>query len=374
MKNFTLILLSACLFLTNNLSAQFAVYTEGYGASATFAPFGGSVNNITEDMTMANAHTGTKSLRAEVPAAGYTGGAIVAPMPQNFTAYTAVTFWVRASASKTLNVAGFANNAVSAPRQTEKANIPVSTTWTKVTIPIPNPAILTAEDGLFHFAEGDTEGAYTLWFDDIQYENIAVVGDPAPTVAAPTPTRAAADVISLFSGSPYTDLTGTNWNPYNGGTGYSVVSIASNPTQKYTNLSYSVSELAANADLTAYSGFHVDFWSATAVNFKRTHPEFCLRFEAATAVQSPIKKGTRIKFVLENALTGEVLTNFNVLCPTLGFNTFVNGAANPTLDISNHADAQFIFTKEGFHPFTLEHVKITRGQITRLVVKLQPIV
>ena len=268
MKNFTLFLLSACLFLTNHLSAQFAVYTEGYGASATFAPFGGSVNNITEDMTMANAHTGTKSLRAEVPAAGYTGGAIVAPMPQNFTAYTAVTFWVRASASKTLNVAGFANNAVSAPRQTEKANIPVSTTWTKVTIPIPNPAILTAEDGLFHFAEGSDEGAYTLWFDDIQYENIAVVGDPTPTVAAPTPTRAAADVISLFSGSPYTDLAGTNWNPYNGGTGYSAVPIASNLTQKYTNLSYSVSELAANADLTAYSGFHVDFWSATAVNFK----------------------------------------------------------------------------------------------------------
>ena len=268
MKNFTLFLLSACLFLTNHLSAQFAVYTEGYGASATFAPFGGSVNNITEDMTMANAHTGTKSLRAEVPAAGYTGGAIVAPMPQNFTAYTAVTFWVRASASKTLNVAGFANNAVSAPRQTEKANIPVSTTWTKVTIPIPNPAILTAEDGLFHFAEGSDEGAYTLWFDDIQYENIAVVGDPTPTVAAPTPTRAAADVISLFSGSPYTDLAGTNWNPYNGGTTYAEEMIAGNSTQKYGNLGYSVSELAANRDLTNLTFLHLDYWSATAANFK----------------------------------------------------------------------------------------------------------
>ena len=268
MKNFKLIALCAILFATQQLSAQFAVYTEGYGAGATFAEFGGSTNNVTEDMTMANAHTGTKSLRAEVPTGGYTGGAIKAATTQNLTAYTAVTFWVRASASKTLNVTGFANNATAAPHQTEKVNIPVSTTWTKVTITIPNPAILTAEDGLFHFAEGSDEGAYTLWFDDIQYENIAVVGDPAPATAAPTPTRAVANVISLFSGSPYTDLMGTNWNPYHGTTGYSEVPIATNTTQKYTNLDYSVSEAASNIDLTAYSGFHVDFWSATAVNFK----------------------------------------------------------------------------------------------------------
>ena len=141
-----------------------------------------------------------------------------------------------------------------------------------------------------------------------------------------------------------------------------------NAKKEKTALIAQLSNLFERADML------LDLMEATTVNFKRTHPEFCGRFETATTVQSPIKKGTRIKFMLENALTGELLTNFNVLCPTLGFNTFVNGVANPTLDISNHADAQFIFTKEGFHPFTLEHVKITRGQVTRLVVKMMPIV
>ncbi len=95
-----------------------------------------------------------------------------------------------------------------------------------------------------------------------------VVSSPGPTTAAPTPTTAAATVISLYSGT-YTDLSGTGWNRYNGGTAYTEVSIATNATQKYTNLGYSVSEPAATIDATAKTHLHIDVWTATAnTNFK----------------------------------------------------------------------------------------------------------
>ena len=192
MKNFTLIAFMALLFTAQNLSAQYAIYTEGYGSGITFAEFGGSTNSITEDAT--TAHTGTKSLKIAVPAAGYTGGALKAAAPVNLSTYNAVSFWVKASAAKTLNVAGLGNNATTTVYSSEYNNISVTTTWTKVVIPIPNPAKFTAEDGLFHFAEGGDEGAYSLWFDDIQYETT--------TVATPTAAMAT-ETISKFVGDSF---------------------------------------------------------------------------------------------------------------------------------------------------------------------------
>lgn len=97
---------------------------------------------------------------------------------------------------------------------------------------------------------------------------VLTVSSPGPAAAAPTPTRASTGIISLYSNA-YTDLTGTIWNRYNGGTGYAEVMIAGNTTQKYTNLSYSVSEPAAIINATTKTHLHVDVWTATAgTNFK----------------------------------------------------------------------------------------------------------
>jgi Secretion system C-terminal sorting domain/Bacterial Ig-like domain (group 2) len=85
-------------------------------------------------------------------------------------------------------VAGISNNGTTAVYQTEWNAIALTSTWKKYVIPIPNAAKLTAETGLFHFAEGSEEGAYTIWFDDIQYETLAagVIGAFAPAIATET--------------------------------------------------------------------------------------------------------------------------------------------------------------------------------------------
>ena len=357
MKNFILILLCFFLCATHKLSAQLSIYSEAYGIGITFEGFGGSTNSITEDATVA--HTGSKSLKIDVPAGGYTGGAMKSATPQDLSTYTAVSFWVKASAAKTLNVSGLGNNAATTVYQVELSNFAVTTTWTKVVIAMPNPAKLTAESGLFHFAEGADEGAYTLWIDDIQYETVAVgaataamatetitksIGDSfspngatcsfngvtlnitkawftytssnmgvatmnnttgvgtvvgagttnitatmgatavagtltvnvsaaavGPTAAAATPTKAVADVVSLYSNA-YTSTSANRavdtWSAIWDQADVADVTIAGNDNKKYTNLSFAGIEFTTNVvDATTMTHFHMDVWTADAATF-----------------------------------------------------------------------------------------------------------
>jgi hypothetical protein len=144
------------------------VFDDDYGDGVSFAPFGGSVNDVTVDT--AEAYSGTAALKVVVPAADYTGGAMVVNPGRDVSAYDTLTFWAKASAVHTLNVAGIGNDGVDTTNATEVTNLALTTEWQQFTITIPNPSALTANTGLFHFAEGSDEGVYTIWFDDIIYE------------------------------------------------------------------------------------------------------------------------------------------------------------------------------------------------------------
>jgi Secretion system C-terminal sorting domain len=359
-KIFTSLTLCLAFLSTTSLLAQVPIFTDAYATDVTFASFGDAVNALSVDNTVFQ--SGISSLKIVVPATGYTGGALVAATPQNLSTYNAVSFWIKGSAAKKLNVAGLGNNAATTVYQTELAEIPVTTTWTKFIIPIPVPAKLTAETGLFHFAEGSDEGAYTIWLDNIQYENLAatVIGTPTatmatetltkgpgdaftasgltctfpinavatkltntgkayftftssntavatvnalgvgacvsvgtsaitaklgavaatgtltvnviagtvPTVAAPTPTRLAANVISLFS-KPYTNLTGTDWFPNWGQTTVvSDVLIAGDSTKKYVSFNYQGVQFAKPIDVTTMGFLHIDLWTPNMTSFK----------------------------------------------------------------------------------------------------------
>lgn len=157
------------------------VFDDDYGMDVSFMEFGESTNSLTVDTNESQA--GDASLRVEVPADGYTGGALVISAAQDLTGYDALTFWARSSAAATLNVSGIQNDAAAPMFAAERLNVALTTEWTKYAIPIPNPARLNAEQGLFHFAEGSDEGAYTIWFDLIQYETLgAALTDVRPAI------------------------------------------------------------------------------------------------------------------------------------------------------------------------------------------------
>ncbi len=165
------------------------VFDDDYADGVSYAPFGGSTGGPSLDAT--DPHEGTTALRIEVPAAGYTGGAFRGDAALDLSGFPVVTFWARASRAATLNVVGLGNDAETTTYWAEATAIPLTTTWTQHVVPVPVPALRTADRGLFHVAEGSDEGSYTLWLDEIRYELLeaGVVGAASPAIATQTVSR-----------------------------------------------------------------------------------------------------------------------------------------------------------------------------------------
>ena len=95
-----------------------------------------------------------------------------------------------------------------------------------------------------------------------------------PTSVAPTPqARAAADVISIFSDA-YTDVSGSNYNPNWGQSGFA----SANPNYdvlnsgdialQYPNFNYQGNQFGSNQNVAAMEFIHIDVWTNnTNVNF-----------------------------------------------------------------------------------------------------------
>ena len=339
------------------------VFEDSFAAGVDFQAFSGSKTDaLTSDATVKR--NGAASLKVTVPApgnasGGYAGGAFVASVGRDLTGYNALTFWVRASINAKLDVAGLGNDNTGTSRfSAERREIEVSPTWTKVVLPIPLASKLSAEKGMFFFAEGPENGAgYELWLDDIKFEQVtdlaaaapsiptrsltqevgntvgitgttvgygtgssgitmsaspayftflssnpavATVNDAgtitavsvgsanitarlgetaasgvvtlrtatAPTAAAPTPTRAAADVISLFSNA-YTNVPVDTWSASFDQADVADVNIAGNATKKYTNMVFSAAEfISTKVNAAAMTHLHMDVYVYDAASFK----------------------------------------------------------------------------------------------------------
>ena len=165
-----------------------AVFLAGrYGAGVQFLPFGGSTNDVTVDAATTLNATGHGSLKIVYPASGYTGGAFVDESgPRDLTGFDAVTFWAKSSAAMTLEKVGLGNNGGYSAHngyEVETNGLALTTSWQQFTVPIPAPSKLTADDGLFHFADGSNHAPFIIWLADIQYQKLGagVLGAPTPS-------------------------------------------------------------------------------------------------------------------------------------------------------------------------------------------------
>ena len=91
-------------------------------------------------------------------------------------------------------------------------------------------------------------------------------GFSQPTTNAPTPTQAAADVISIFSDA-YTNVA-TNYNPNWGQSGsvntsFQAVSGSGNNILVYSNFNYQGTDLTTQ-NAAAMEYLHIDVWTNTA--------------------------------------------------------------------------------------------------------------
>jgi hypothetical protein len=131
--------------------------------------------------------------------------------------------------------------------------------WVSLDIPLSNFSGLTTRAHLAQLVlSGDLQN---IFIDNVYFANRGAVVSSGPTMAAPTPTRNAADVISVFSDA-YTNLSGIDLNPdWGQTTSVSQVSIAGNNTLFYAGLNYQGLDLGGNQDVSAMSHVHMDIWT-----------------------------------------------------------------------------------------------------------------
>ncbi len=97
---------------------------------------------------------------------------------------------------------------------------------------------------------------------------VALTAVAAPTVAAPVPTRLAADVISLFSNT-YTNRTVDTWSASWDQADVTDVTIAGNATKRYANLVFAGVEFTtAPVNATTMTHFHIDAYVNSNSNFR----------------------------------------------------------------------------------------------------------
>jgi hypothetical protein len=163
------------------------VFQDAFVAGMDYQAFLGSKLDALA-LDTAVKRSGTKSLRFTVPDAGdpsggYAGGAFITSRLRDFSGYNALTFWAKASRNMTLDVAGLGNdNSGRSLYTASRTNFAVTTAWQQFVIPIPLPARLAHEGGLFFLAEGPENGVGgTLWIDDVQFEVLPGISNPRPS-------------------------------------------------------------------------------------------------------------------------------------------------------------------------------------------------
>ncbi|HYW68156.1 MAG TPA: hypothetical protein VE960_00985, partial [bacterium] len=180
------------------------VFDDDFGDGVDYQAFMDSKTDAVQ-MDFTEAFNGPASLRVTVPAPGATdgtfaGGAFTTFSPRDLSGYNALTFYAKCSVdSSTLDVAGVANdNTGTSLYQSNRNDIPLSPDWTRVVIPIPNPSRLTAEGGLFWFAEGHENGqGFDMWFDEVKFEYIEGITNPRPFMGTRTQSTFVGGLVEI---------------------------------------------------------------------------------------------------------------------------------------------------------------------------------
>ena len=155
-----------------------------------YFPYGGSKPtawSVDNDVT----YQGSASMRFDVPNASDPEGAYAGAIfridgaGRDLTKYDALTFWAKASQGVVIGEMGFGEDFITNDYVTTLQNIPLSTAWQKIIIPIPDASKLTQERGMFRYSAG-TQGTnglgYTFWIDELQFEKLETIAHPRPKI------------------------------------------------------------------------------------------------------------------------------------------------------------------------------------------------
>ncbi len=142
---------------------------------------------------------------------------------------------------------------------------PAQGQWVSYDIPLTDFTGLTTTSNIAQYIlVGQPTGATTIWIDNMYfYDDGGSGGDTGPTVAAPTPTVDAANVVSIYSDA-YTDIAFDNFDAgWCGGAAVTGVIVAGNNTlKKNAGIECHGIDFSSNKqDLSTYTHIHFDFYT-----------------------------------------------------------------------------------------------------------------
>jgi hypothetical protein len=182
------------------------VFDDDFGDGVDYQAFLGSKTDAVQ-MDFQVAFSGPASLRVTVPGPGsmdgtFAGGAFVTYNARDFSGYNALTFYAKSSVNSTLDIAGLGNdNTGNSLYQASRDAIALTTDWTRVVIPIPDPSKLDDERGLFFFAEGHENNlGFDFWIDDVKFATVEGISNPRPVMGTQAETTFVGGTV---------DVTGT---------------------------------------------------------------------------------------------------------------------------------------------------------------------
>jgi hypothetical protein len=164
------------------------VFLDNFSSGLNYAAFGNS-NPSAFDVDRFETYNGTAaSMRFEVPdlndpRGAYAGGCFFTSSGRNLSRFDALTFYIKASKAANIDIIGFGNDLGANKYQVSVAGLPVTTNWTKVVIPIPDAALLTAERGMLFYSEGaENDRGYTFWIDEVKFEKLGTISNIRPSI------------------------------------------------------------------------------------------------------------------------------------------------------------------------------------------------
>jgi hypothetical protein len=135
------------------------VFVDDFTGDLAYAAFGGSDVKAFQVDNQVGYGGSRASMRYEVPDANspngsYAGGVYFSRTGRDLSGYNALTFYIKSSQPATIGVLGIGNDLGESKYQASISNMPVTSNWKKVIIPIPDPSKLKMEKGLFYYSTG----------------------------------------------------------------------------------------------------------------------------------------------------------------------------------------------------------------------------
>jgi hypothetical protein len=163
------------------------VFIDDFTGDLAYAAFGGSDVRAFQVDTKETYNNTRQSMRFDVPDANsangsYAGGVFYSRTGRNLSDFNALTFYIKANQATNIGEIGFGNDLGANQFLVSISNLPVTSAWKKVIIPIPDAAKLTAEKGLLYLASGPINNrGYTFWIDEVKFEKLGTIlpGDAA---------------------------------------------------------------------------------------------------------------------------------------------------------------------------------------------------